>query len=510
VPLALVGVLVALVPAAGGQGLPPDGELRVTTTPVGGGHLASIFVSSSEPIARLVLDVPIGYEVDLAQPAGAEVGSLTAILTDTATTLSRTFLEARLVVDEKDTTDVAAQACAPGAHSAVWRADFSIGERQFSLPIVVDAPSPAARSGMRIVFCPAWSPPAAETSVAAQALSLVTQGVLAPPTAPGRYTSSALVAPAGPGSVDPDPTQVFELRSVLAQPHTLTLETRYEPRTKSVLLTGMATADGEPEAGLEVSFDASTDLFSEATSFGPVRTDAAGEFAVRRRIDRTTQFVASVETTWRACSSPSSAPAGCSAETFVPPRPTSAVVRIRGPRDPRLAARAPDQARSRRIAFRLSDFPAGWEAVEAISVFSCPGFDPELSDLTTTGVFESPSFATDDAVVSSRVAMYLTEAHARTAYGREAVLGAARCLADELRDLGYEVVSLGAVPVPPLGTQTRLFRVVASVQGNVVTLDQLAFRRGRTVVHLGFLSTGQQLPITHELAAKVAARSRSK
>ena len=106
--------------------------------------------------------------------------------------------------------------------------------------------------------------------------------------------------------------------------------------------------------------------------------------------------------------------------------------------------------------------------------------------------------------------MYATEAQARTAFARTARIGLPRCVADEVRAQGANVLQLGTTPYPALGSETRAFRVVYGLDSFVVNFDFVWFRQGRTVVQLGFGSATQPLIIADEIALEVAQRARSR
>jgi hypothetical protein len=492
-----------------------DAALGVSTFVFAGHQIAGIAVGSDEPIARVELFVPQGYTVDLGQPVGTRIGDVATVVTDVSGS-SSAFANAELVVDDpaKYATDPPAQACAPGVHAAVWRASLTVLGHSLSLPIFLDAGGTGlpAGAGGAIRLCPSWpSLPGIAGGLTAPSFLLLVEDVFTLPSAPGRYTWSALVTPTVLGSLAPEPTGMFEVRSVVPHPHVLTLRARHYPKKKEVVLSRRLTAAGDPEPGVEISFAASDDAFEEVTFFGPVTTNASGEFAIRRRVEKTTQFTASVESSLGPCTAQSTAPGGCRSETVSPSLSASATVRVRKPTDPKLAVRVRDRALARRINLVLGDFPDGWQAFGGIGWPSCDGFTPDLSDLTATGEALSPVFFSEEAGagVISRASLYLTERHARTAFGREARLDVARCYTDELADEGYTVLGVARLSFPRLGHETRAFRVVASDQDGVGYVDLVSFRRGRSVVHLFFSGIGEPLAIEKELAAKVAARARA-
>jgi hypothetical protein len=357
-------------------------------------------------------------------------------------------------------------------------------------------------------YCPVWPSPTVPAGVTADSLTLFVYDIIRPPTTTGRFTWSALVTPPASVGLSPNESRTFEVRAVEPLPHTLTLRARHDAKKQPVQLSGKLTAAGQPEAGVEIEFSAATDSFSETTFFGPVTTNAAGEFSITRRVDVSTQFSADAYGSSSPCVAPSTAPAGCAQETVSAPTGASTIVRVRLPTDPKLSVRPRDQSAARRSNLALGDFPADWDAFESFSFFACPGFRPKLSDLTATGDVESKVFANEEATASSRATVLATEAQARAAFARTARLAAARCLADELRADGRTVLQLRPIPFPPLGNESKAFRVVFAQGEYVVNVDFVSFRDRRTVVQLGFASATQPLLIADDLALKVAARTR--
>jgi hypothetical protein len=511
--LGLAGLLFAFVPTAatGPRAAAVDGRLSVSTFSVDDTSLAAVSVSSEDPIARLELFVPAGYALDLGKPAGTQIGFVSTLLLDAAQSSAPAFADGTIVVDDpaRHASDPRSQACAPGRHAAVWRTELTVLGQTFELPIFVD-PAPAGSTGVAFVLraCPGWSS-AAGSGVVTGSLSLYLEQVLTPPTEPGRYTWSAFATPTLLASITPDQAHTFELRAIVVQPYTLTLRASHDPKKKTVLLTGRVTAVGEPEAGAQISFVAFTNSSSDGGSFGPVTTNAAGEFSVRRRVDRSTEFLAFVDPPVRPCTAPSSAPGGCPAESVSAPPSASAVVRVRTARDARLVAKARDQALARRITMKLSDFPSDWIAYDTLPL-SCPGFDPRMSDLTVHGEVESPVFIGESAAAWSRASVYSDVRQARIAFGREARVQAVRCFAEDARSDGATVLEVRQLTFPPLGSETRAFRTVLAEGENVTTLDLVSFRDGRAVVHMGFVSAVYPFVGEAELAAKLAGRARGR
>ncbi len=509
--LASVAALVVLVPAGStaASATAVDGTLAISSFAVGQESFAAVTVTSSEPVARVQLSAPAGYAVRLDQTVGTRLGAVNGTLSEVGATSSPVFVDGDLLVANPASyaTDASAQACAPGRHTAVWQTTFSVLGQSFRLPIFADAtPNESGATTLVLRFCPAWAV-SASVRVSAAQLSFGIQNVLTPPTDQGRYTWSALVAPPASVSVTPDVSRAFELRWVVPHPHTLTLRAAHDAKRRTVVLRGLLTAEGRPEPGREITLGVSTGAGDTSTSMTVGTTNASGEFTIRRRVTQSTQFFAFVEPAIGACSSSSSAPAGCLSETVASPDGASAVVRIRGANEARLAARAQDQARARRIGLKPSDFPAGWVSFDPFPpLFACGGFRPKLSDLTVTGEFES-TMGTEQAIAGSRVSLYADEAQARSALRREARLEAARCIANDARSDGATIRQVGAIQFQSLGAETRAFRLVLVDGENVLYIDLVGFRRGRTVVHLLFVGVAEPLSIENELALKVSARA---
>lgn len=515
--LAAAILVFAFVPSAtGSPRATSDAGLVIFSAAFGGDSLVGVVIGASDPMPRVDIFVPHGYGVRGGEPVGSQIGSLYGEVSDPSGLSDSVFLDGDLVVDDPAmyAANPSAQACAPGTHKAVWRASLAILGHPFDLPIFVDEAASSSGAAYVLRLCPTWAPDALfPKGLAAGALSLYFANALSVPTDPGRYTWSAFVTPAPAGSLTPEPGRTFEVRAVVPHPHTLTLTARHDEKAKTVVLSGRLMAAGEPRAGVSVSFGAYVNSSEDFSNFGPVTTDASGKFSIRRRIESTTQFSASVQqdSGFLPCTAPSTAPAGCLTETISAPSGGSAYVRVRRAIDAKLVRNARDQALARRTNLKLADFPPNWVVYDVPDFLRCEGFDPKMSDLTVTGEAESPAFLNEqEGFAGSRTSVYLTEAHAQAAFEREAQLAFARCIAKEAEDDDYELRSLGRITFPGLGQATKAFRIVAEYEDEIEYLDLVSFRRGRTVVHMQFAAVAMPLPTEKELAAKVAARARSR
>jgi hypothetical protein len=514
VALAATVLLAAPDGSSGAGAATADGRLTVTTSTAAGRAQSTIFVESSGPIAEVTVFVPQGYDLDVALPEGASVGNLLTFVDDPDGSIELPTIGELVVADPaRYASDPAAQACAPGPHAAVWRASLSVPGRELELALFVDraVPSSPAGSTYSLTACPVWpSSSPGQAHLFAISFGLFLEGVLRAPGAPGRYSWSAYLTPTAAGSLAPDPARSLEARAIVLLPRTLTLQAKHDPRANSVLLTGRLLTMGRPEAGVEVEVSALVPATEDVTFFGSARTNAAGRFSLRRHVERTTEYTASVPGVVGPCSAPSPAPGGCTAETVAPPDAARAAVIVRKRTDARLRPRHADRARARAATLRLGDLPSGWFAAPLLTPIDlCPRFAPNLSSLTATGEAWSALLGAPDlsAAAFSSSAVYATEADARTAFARQAVRAVADCVADDARRSGASILSSGRLAFPRLGAQTRAFRVVASNQDETAALDLVFFRRGRTVVQLGFQSPPGTLDVQRSAALAVAARA---
>jgi hypothetical protein len=257
--------------------------------------------------------VPSGYGVDLARPVGTKVGIAVA---------APSFEGADLIV--ADPAAHANDVCAPGTHAAVWTALLTIGGVPTTVPIFVDptAGDETARGAYRLTFC--------QTAVALLELEALTA-----PAAPGFYTWRAFVSPLGALGNPPDPNAVYELRSVVALPHSLRIKTKYDAKSQRLTITGTATAAGRPEANSDVDIELLK--AKRPVSFATATTNANGTFTVRKRVvetraARTLEFDAISGIATADCTDPPLAPAGCLLQTSAPS--SDALFKVRIPKLP--------------------------------------------------------------------------------------------------------------------------------------------------------------------------------
>jgi hypothetical protein len=166
---------------------------------------------------------------------------------------------------------------------------------RFKVPMFVDRTAPSDPSGAayQIQFC--LQQPQAAT-LGNDGLELDLWPGLTNPAANGAYAWRALVAPAAPdGTIDTAAT--YEVRSLLAVPSRITLNGRYDRRSRRALLTGRFIAPALDVGQTPISlyeFDPSEHV-APWSFLTWRRTDASGRFLFRRPMSQTTKFGARIE-----------------------------------------------------------------------------------------------------------------------------------------------------------------------------------------------------------------------
>jgi hypothetical protein len=506
VSLAGAGVAAAS-PAAGDKG-----ELLVKSHRDANGLVAttvSLMLPQGPVPTRMTITAPAGYALQLNRPAGSTVGDASAIFVGPTVVAAIGSLR---IGDPAAYADATSAACDPGPHLGVLVTDLiAPGTSTTSvLPIFVDA------SGAATTFrlCSS-SLPAAVAASSLQRFDLTFNGaILTAPKAPGSYTWSALIE-------SPDPGAAYELRSVLPVPQSLTLSARYDAKTHRALLSGRLLVMGKPEAGVSVTFDASS-RHVEGASFGPVKTDAQGRFSTTWLVNESTDFTAHVASESGSCNGPSTAPAGCAGETTDGPDDALASLHVPLATDAKVALKRADVTLARSIDLKPADFPPGWQAQAAPPGSDeplCDAFHPNESDLTVTGRNTSQSFATGSPsdmssfrFAGSATRVFATATQAASAFRREAVRGLVSCLAGDVKAQGGGQVTLqaaGTVPFPKLDRGAKAFRLVVAFGSDDVYADYVYVEGARSTSLLAFFGLGKPFDpaLERTLAAKLAKRA---
>ena len=269
---------------------------------------------AAAPTQRVEVYVPAGYRLAVGEPVGTSVGPVAlAVGAAAATTLTGSAVVA-------DPAQHAADACAPGAHAAVWLLNLT-RPQAVSIVVYVDplaADDPLGAYRLTACFAPDVLPGVAGSSL--RGLSLEIERALTNPSQAGSHRWRAFVTPYAAGSAVPNPATQFELRSLSFLPVALSLKGRRDRRTGAAVLTGrlLLARTGAARIRLRIFSSLRRDgsglkLFASAT------TRRGGFFTVRKRITRTTYFFAFLPVYTGACvTGTSAAPGGCLRETTSP------------------------------------------------------------------------------------------------------------------------------------------------------------------------------------------------
>jgi hypothetical protein len=448
--------------------------------------------------ARVDLMIPAGYRVNLTLRQGARVGELAGAVESAGGDPGSTYVDAPIVVDDpaRYASDPAAQACAPGDHTALWRMSPKILGRPFEVPIAVDAVPQADGTAYMLHFCPLDRPSAAYPAGLALDSAMIdfARSVSAPAHA-GTYRWSALVTPATPEALTPDPSATFELRAVAGLPQSLTLHARYEPRSHEAILSGLFVSGARPQAAARVRLTSMRVSGDDVGTSATVTTKADGTFSLRRRIAQTTIYSAYVADRVRSCADASTAPGGCTAET-VAGSPTALTFLVL-PRktDPTLQTTPRDRDTARRSVPAPGDVAGA--GMSGIPPIPCQGFAPDLHRLVAHGYASSPELVSADGRTTfSGTAWVFTGNDEAASYFRAVARAAAgRCEGGQAASAWdpRAKVAVRNLRLPRIGDESRAYRaLVVSRASGTETVDVLFARVSRTVITLRVIEVGVQ------------------
>jgi hypothetical protein len=196
--------------------------------------------------------------------------------------------------------------------------------------------------------------------------------------------------------------------------------------------------------------------------------------------------------------------------------------------DPKKKITAADQAKARSLLLKRTDLAAGWKKVPPSpdSDATCPGFNPDESDLTLTGEAESDFERLQGLlVVGTASEIFATKEDAVKSWTRSDKPATARCLGyffkqgQTTKTTKVTIVSAGRMAFPKLAPRTTAFKVVARLavtnEGETTTgliaVQLVAFGQGRGDTSMFAITPGAGVPIAQLrplgklLAARLAA-----
>ena len=286
------------------------------------------YLSSAGQTESVTIQTPAGFSGSLAQAVGTKLGTAGIGLLPTGTNISNDpsaaitrYTGSVFVMDPAGyAADQAAQACAPGTHTAVWSLSLAnVTAGNLTLPVAVDA----SHGGYKLTIC-------FDTIQAAgkevEYLFLEPDNLFRNPGKHGLYLFDGVVTPfASTGG--PDQATSYELRAYEALPQQLSVEPTYDPQTKVLTVAGKLEADGRSrgDVDIEVFGEASLDALS-ATNLGRVSTASDGSYTFTKKLSSLRYpyiYTFADDANGPTCPGSSALPAGC-ASTSIDGRGSSA------------------------------------------------------------------------------------------------------------------------------------------------------------------------------------------
>jgi hypothetical protein len=280
--------------------------------------------------AQLTTYVPSGYTINLGQPVGTRIGSVSARAQLLASGATAGATGVVLVADRNDAAvqQAATQCTRSATHAGAWLMRLTLPAQTLDVPVYVD-PTTGSEAGFgsaKLVLClpqpyakglPAYAPLGTKIDDLRTTLSA---GVFTNPLSAGSHVWRTVVVPWNSSGATQDAAASVETQGLVGVPSSLSLKAKLTTTRgrltvrNSVLLSGTLLEDLRGVPGVTVSF------FATDRNAGTARTSAAGSFArkillVQRKTFRVT---ATVPTRDAPCVSPlpsSVAPAGCVSAT---------------------------------------------------------------------------------------------------------------------------------------------------------------------------------------------------
>lgn len=251
-------------------------------------------------VAKVTLLVPYSFQIPIDLPVGKKAGIASAGVGGCQrdlTSCPEDWTEKSILVADpaRYSGNAGAEACAPGAHDAVWTFELSslLGSNAIKVPMFIDHleyPNDQ-NSEYEIQFCPP-QPETAKLRIDWLGFDL---NSVSNPAVHGAYSWRALLVPASPTGA-PDGAATYEVRSVEAIPSGLTLAGRYDRVRHQALLRARFVAPEMDASGTSVSLYTlvTGDIFP-LRFLTWARTDDSGVVPFRRRTTATRKYGVRIE-----------------------------------------------------------------------------------------------------------------------------------------------------------------------------------------------------------------------
>jgi hypothetical protein len=283
--LALLACIAAAALAFAGSALATPRLIIGGQTALGSSQVSIQFLEEKTDAApaRIVIYAPAGYTGTVAAAPGTQLGTVHADLQALAISPDAIIsADGQILADDpaKHITD----ACAPGAHTAVWILRVTVSGQMIDVPAYVDAPplraDPlAGTSPFSITFCfgspyvpaPPAGPGAPFGAKIVNAVLQLNQGMLRTPSARGSYPWRAFVTPYTVGTANPNAAGTVEARGVVDTPDLLSIAVKVTNKKKrTVRIGGNLRAGDFVLGGATVSLTGSVKAKKKTNSGGNV------------------------------------------------------------------------------------------------------------------------------------------------------------------------------------------------------------------------------------------------
>jgi hypothetical protein len=254
--------------------------------------LEHLQTANDDATAKDTIYVPLGYQANLTQAPGTQLGTVDATLILRSGGNATADASGPVVVDTAANWAPQSQQCTQTTtHEAVWRLDITVAGTPLKVPIFVDhtAGPEAAFSSVKIQFCLAGP---IGTPAGAQLLDAFfdVQGVFTSPANTQDRVWRGVMTPYVQGSPNPNPAGTVESQAVVPGKVAFTAKAK-SLKHKVVQISGKVLVDG---AGAP----ASVQFFKPSNLNKPiktVRTSRSGAYSWRKKFTKKTPlFVVAV------------------------------------------------------------------------------------------------------------------------------------------------------------------------------------------------------------------------
>jgi hypothetical protein len=251
--------------------------------------LEHLQTAADDATARDTIYAPLGYQANLGQAPGTNLGTVDATLILRGGGNAMADASGPVVVDSPSNWTPQSVACTQTpTHEAVWRLDITVAGSPLQVPIFVDhsTGAEATFSSVKIQFCligPIGTPANAQLLDA----FFDVQGVFTSPPNTQDRVWRAVMLPYKPGSTEKDPTKMIESQAVVPGKVAFSVKTKRLKRGV-VTISGKVLVDGAP-APATVQFYKPPNLTKPVKT---VRTKRNGTYSWSKRYKKKTLLLA--------------------------------------------------------------------------------------------------------------------------------------------------------------------------------------------------------------------------